>query len=109
MQAFQNEHKNDANDNTNQNEQMGKRMRELREKQGYTQIQFSSYLSISEQTYGRYERGACGIPLDILITLHKEYKIDLNYLICGDAPSSNDTTRLIIKDLEKLLNKYNLS
>ena len=45
------------------NEQMGKRIRELREKEGLTQDALSEILSVGPNVIGCYERGEYGLSL----------------------------------------------
>lgn len=95
------------------NQEIGKRLADCRKKRKWSQIKFAAELTVSQQSVGRYESGQSNIPLDILVFLHKNYRIDLNYLICGDVQPDNlsgdNKANDIIEDLKGILSKYDYS
>lgn len=60
---------------------LAERLRECREKFGYTQIQAAIYADITEMAYGNYERARQMPKLDILIRIADLYKVSLDYLV----------------------------
>ena len=57
------------------------RMRELREKQGYTQVSVAGVLGITKRQYYLYESGKREIPIHHLIALADYYDVSLDYLV----------------------------
>lgn len=60
---------------------LAQRLRECREKYGYTQIQAATYSDITEMAYGNYERAKQMPKLDILIRIADVYNVSLDYLV----------------------------
>ena len=60
---------------------MYQRIRDLREDLDLSQTQMAALLGVSQTTYSRYERGAYGVPTDILIKLAKIHKTSVDYLL----------------------------
>lgn len=58
-----------------------KRIRDLREDHDLTQKDVAEFLKISPHTYGNYELGIRGIPLEYLIELAGFYKTSVDYLL----------------------------
>ena len=66
----------------------GKRMRELRKKLGYTQIQFSEKLNISRGFYSKVEIGLQSPSIDLLVEIAALTNVSLDYLILGKEHSA---------------------
>lgn len=57
------------------------RVRDLREDADKTQAEIAQYLNVGTTTYRRWETGEREIPLHIIITLAKKYKVSIDYLV----------------------------
>lgn len=57
------------------------RIRELREKQGYTQRQMAELLGMLQPQYFRYEQGTRDVPSEMLIRLADIYHVSVDYLL----------------------------
>ncbi|MCL2446931.1 MAG: helix-turn-helix domain-containing protein [Oscillospiraceae bacterium] len=60
---------------------MYRRIRDLREDADLSQAAIAKYLSCGTGTYGQYERGIRGIPLDVLERLADYYNTSTDYLL----------------------------
>jgi len=58
-----------------------KRLKDLREDHDLKQKDIASLLDISQQYYSEYELGKRSIPIEILITLSKYYKVSTDYIL----------------------------
>lgn len=61
----------------------GKRVKELRESRGYTQIQFSEEMNISRGYYSKVELGIKAPSIDVLIDIAEFFGVTLDYLVLG--------------------------
>ena len=61
----------------------GKRVKELRESRGYTQIQFSEKMNISRGYYSKVELGIKAPSIDVLIDIAEFFGVTLDYLVLG--------------------------
>lgn len=60
----------------------GKRLTELRKEQGFTREAFADYLSVSEQTLGRYERDEREPNFDFIKNISQIFDVSTDYLLC---------------------------
>lgn len=60
---------------------MYRRIRELREDSDYTQKFVSAKLNCSQQVYSNYELGQRDIPTEILIKLARFYGVSTDYIL----------------------------
>lgn len=74
--------------------EIGKRLSYERLKKGLSQQVFAERIGKSVDMIGRYERGESHMPDDVKDLLHKDFGIDLNYLISGDE----DAEALLLED-----------
>ena len=58
-----------------------KRLKDLREDHDLKQKDIAELLNISQQYYSEYELGKRSIPIEILITLSKYYKVSTDYIL----------------------------
>ena len=58
------------------------RLKELRNKEKYTQVFIAGLLHVGQHTYSDYETGKIRIPIEQLIRLAKLYNVSMDY-ICG--------------------------
>lgn len=63
------------------NEQITKRMKELRLDSGFTQEVIAKKLEIGRTVYNRYEKGQRTVPIEILWQLADIYKVSIDYII----------------------------
>ena len=57
------------------------RIRDLREDNDLTQKELATHLHIKQNTYSQYENGQRQLPIDILISLAKYYKVSTDYIL----------------------------
>ena len=57
------------------------RLKKLRKESGYTQVQISENLNISQQSYLRYETGQGEPSLETLVKLAKLLDVSTDYLL----------------------------
>lgn len=92
---------------------IGKRLRDLREKLGFTQQEFANKLFWDVSSYQKIESGKALMTLDKAVQLHRDYDVDLNYFAAGDSynkedaitnmlvnSSKQDSAKMIIRLLE---------
>ncbi len=72
---------------------LGNRIKELREKNGKTQLDVSKYLDVTYQTIYKYEKDIAVPPADAIIKLAEYFNVTTDYLL-GRTDEPND----IIKD-----------
>lgn len=63
---------------------VGRRLAQIREIMGYTQIDFGKAAGLSQSRYNAYEIGARLLTLKAALLLCQKYTLDLNYLFMGD-------------------------
>lgn len=64
---------------------MNERLRELRVKCGYTQVQLAKILNIDRSTYSYYEIGKTTPNISVLVTLAKVFNIPINALLSDEG------------------------
>ena len=57
------------------------RIRELREKHGYSQRELAQQLEMLQPQYFRYEQGSRDLPTEVLIRLSEIYNVSVDYLL----------------------------
>ena len=63
----------------------GKRLKELRKREGMTQKDLGSKLNVTKVSICCYEKGTRMPSLDTLIDISNLFKVDINYLIGNDT------------------------
>lgn len=89
------------------------RIKELREKMGMTQKEFSEHIGIRQQTLSGYERGVMKPPLDVAKNIAEKCNVSLDWL-CGlpeknyfdEIKSYKDLFCLLIKVTDVLPNLW---
>ena len=61
----------------------GKRIKNLREKKGYTQESFAKEIGISHRTYSGIESGAHSTSIETLVEIAQVLETSLDYIILG--------------------------
>lgn len=72
------------------NEQIGKRIRELRESRGLTQDALSEILSVGPNVIGCYERGEYGPSKKAMSTICQYFAVSTDYLLYGETEKIDD-------------------
>ena len=70
-------------------EEIGARLRELRELSKVTSEEMSNYLKVSSDTYACYEEGKLDIPASVLIEAARKLDVDVGLLLTGQEPKMN--------------------
>lgn len=65
--------------------EVGKRLRQFREKAGFTQRRMASYFDIGHANYSRIERGEIFPGIYVLNILKQEFNLSLHWLVCGQG------------------------
>ncbi len=71
--------------------EIGRKLKELREKRGLTQQQFAEELYWETSSYQKIESGKPLMTLDKAVQLHRNYNVDLNYFAADDSYDDTDT------------------
>lgn len=69
---------------------VGQRMRETREKTGYSQGKFAAMLELSDRAYKNYELGKREPPLSVVAHFSSKFGVDLHWLVFGEEPQPQD-------------------
>lgn len=70
--------------------EIGRKLKELREKRGLTQQQFAEELYWETSSYQKIESGKTLMTLDKAVQLHRNYNVDLNYFAADDSYDDTD-------------------
>jgi transcriptional regulator with XRE-family HTH domain len=87
---------------------IGQRIKELRKRQGFTQIDLAKQIQVSESTISRYERDEIEPTITIAIKMADRLGCTLDYLALGldddQTESSSDISNLV-NDIKNLNDK----
>ncbi len=61
---------------------VGKKLKELRDENGFSQEYVANILHVSQVAYSRYETGKRQISFETVSTLADFYKVSLDYIAC---------------------------
>jgi transcriptional regulator with XRE-family HTH domain len=81
---------------------IGEKIKELREKNGKTQLDVSKALDVTYQTIYKYEKGIAVPPADAILKLAEYFNVTSDYLL-GRTDTSNT-----VKEIDKKLKENNL-
>lgn len=76
---------------------MNTRVRELREKQGLTQLALAQRVGSSQQAISRIEKGDIVPPLDIIVNLAEYFRVTIEYMIFKSDTKQNIEIQLEVK------------
>lgn len=88
------------------NEQIGRRIQELRKLTGMTQEQLAEKINISRQTLSKWETGATMPDVESIVRLCEIFQITPNDLLDINEKSYNSSDKITLEDLAKM-NRYN--
>lgn len=80
----------------------GTRLRKLRETRGLTQRDLADRVEIELVQISRYERGQYLPNAETLVSLGRALRVDLNFLLLGEASDASPKTDLEISDIPLL-------
>lgn len=80
---------------------IGGKVRDLRLKRGYTQQEMANELYWDVSSYQKIESGKTLMTLDKAAQLHRDYNVDLNYLIADDPLDSEDVIIRVLENASK--------
>lgn len=69
---------------------VGTRLKEFRNSMHMTQQEFSDQMQWDVNTYRKIETGASLLTSDKAQSLHEKYNVDINYILTGDRPDSEN-------------------
>lgn len=81
---------------------LGARLRQVRDKSGMTQLEYSKKLGISNAAYSAYETGVNPIPLQVLDKVHDQYGVSIDWLM-GYSDLKHGTNPITAGDRYRLL------
>ncbi len=81
--------------------EIGRKLKNLREKLGLTQQEFADRLFWDVSSYQKIESGKTLMTLDKAVQLHKDYKVDLNYFAAGDSFDSDEILLQVLVNSSK--------
>lgn len=67
---------------------MAERLIHVRKQAGLTQTAFSEKIGISPRAYKNYELALRDVPLAVVVEIHKQFEVDLNWLSTGRGVDS---------------------
>lgn len=88
----------------NSYEEIGARLRELREVSDYTVEELAKELNIDPEVYAEYEKDGRDIPISVIYEISQKFKVDFNEIITGDTAWLN-TYHLIRRGGGKDINR----
>lgn len=86
------------------NEEIGKRLKELRKNGGLTQDKLAEKFGRNRVSIIRYEQGKDSISLDVLTDYKNEFHVLADYILYGSQLA--DEERNLISELDAVLAKY---
>lgn len=66
------------------NEEVGRRMKEIREAHNLTQEQMAEILKVTTNAVRDYEKGNYGVSKDVMLRLKQYFNVSIDYLLFGD-------------------------
>jgi transcriptional regulator with XRE-family HTH domain len=66
------------------NEEVGKRIKEIRESNNLTQEQMAEILKVTTNAVRDYEKGNYGISKDVMLLIRQNFNVSIDYLLFGE-------------------------
>lgn len=73
---------------------IGKRLKELRERNGLTQVEISKYLNTQQASYSKYENDKRTPDYETLIKLSKLYKTSIDYILGNSIENESELSKI---------------
>lgn len=91
----------------------GTRLKKIRTELNLSQEDFAKFFQTSVAYISQIEKDKSGLSVNNIIKLAHEYKVNLNYLLCGIGspflpPKYNNIKEEILSEIEKILNDKGL-
>ena len=80
-------------------EDLGRKLRKLREKRHFSQLELGTRINIGSSTISGYEIGKKDIPLDILIIYANFFQVNFDYFFPNQRENLEINKEKIINDL----------
>lgn len=81
--------------------EVAERVREIRQKIGITQEQFSEKLEISLSAYKKLESGENQISLDSLRKMAEHFNVSIDYVLFGKRPNVDEVWKMLLNCSEE--------
>lgn len=77
------------------NEEIGKRVAEIRSNMGMTKVEFAELIGITNQYLGRVERGENGLTIEKAVNIGEKTGVSLDYLLTGKQSSEEEKAQIL--------------
>lgn len=84
-------------------EEIGKRLRKLREKEGTTQTQLSEEFGCKRESISHYENGKQLLNTDRLLDYMSHFNVSADYILSGKQPQGLEA---LIREIQSVCSKY---
>lgn len=84
--------------------EIGARLRELREASGYTLEQLAAELGVDAEVYASYERDGRDIPISVIYAIANKFGVDFNEIVTG-IPARLDTYHIVRRGEGQVVNR----
>ncbi|HIE24678.1 MAG TPA: XRE family transcriptional regulator [Anaerolineales bacterium] len=82
------------------------RLLAIRRRAGLSQKDFSKKIGISPRAYRNYELAIRDVPLAVVVAIHAEFDVGLNWLVLGEGKSEPQPNKEIILQILSGLREY---
>lgn len=83
-------------DNVTQRKAIASRVREIRNKTGMTQEQFSEKLELSLSAYKKIESAENHISLDSVCKMEQHFGVSTDYILCGKRSDADEAWKMLL-------------
>ena len=84
--------------------EIGARLRELREVSDYTVEELAAELNLKPEVYASYEENGKDVPISVIYEIANKFKVDFNEIVTGQS-AKLDTWHLIRRGGGKVINR----
>lgn len=82
--------------------EMGKRVKNIRLRMGYTQEKFAEKLNVDRSYVGKIERGEKSASVELVVLISESFDVTTDYLLKGNLNTPKVTREEILTMIEKL-------
>lgn len=82
--------------------EMGKRVKNIRLRMGYTQEKFAEKLNVDRSYVGKIERGEKSASVELVVLISESFDVTTDYLLKGNPNTPKVTREEILTMIEKL-------